>query len=152
MLIRWKEESDPAGRARVVAKLVADGARHVVVEHGIVVVNGEITSRTSREAFAREPAVASVTELSPSDEIDACRDQIDSIDAALVKLLDERIAVALAIGRAKRTAGIATRVPEREALVLRRVAALARDPAVVRAFEAIVDVTRKAQDFVDDAA
>ena len=50
----------------------------------------------------------------PASGIDACRARIDAIDAALVKLLDERISVALTIGRAKRSAGIATHAPERE--------------------------------------
>jgi chorismate mutase len=84
-------------------------------------------------------------------EIAACRTQIDAIDEALVKLLDERIAIALTIGRAKRTAGLATRVPEREAMVLRRVAELAQQPSIVRAFATIVEVTREAQN-IDDAA
>jgi 3-deoxy-7-phosphoheptulonate synthase len=88
----------------------------------------------------------------PRTGIDECRARIDAIDTALVKLLDERIAIALEIGRAKRSAGIATHVPEREAVVLRRVAELAHDPAIVRAFEAIVHITRDAQDHVDDAA
>lgn len=86
--------------------------------------------------------------------IEACRDRIDALDEALVKLLDERIALALEIGRAKRRAGIATHAPEREAVVLRRVAevaALAHDPrAIVRAFEAIVQETRTAEE--DDRA
>jgi len=88
--------------------------------------------------------------------IEACRGRIDALDEALVKLLDERIALALAIGRAKRQAGLATHAPDREAVVLRRVAeaaALGHDPgAIVRAFEAIVHETRTAQQREDNRA
>jgi chorismate mutase len=87
------------------------------------------------------------------DTIDACRERIDAIDAALVKLLDERIVIALEVGRAKRAIGLDTHAPEREAVVLKRVAELAHEPAaIVRAFEAIVGATRSAQDYIDDAA
>jgi 3-deoxy-7-phosphoheptulonate synthase len=86
------------------------------------------------------------------ETIAASRERIDAIDVALVKLLDERINIALEIGRAKRAMGRATHVPEREALVLQRVAELAHDPAIVEAFAAIVNATRSAQEHFDDAA
>lgn len=81
--------------------------------------------------------------------IEGCRARIDAIDEALVRLLDQRIGLALRIGDEKRRRGEPTRVPERERVVLRRVAevaAKAHDPeAIARAFESIVHETREAE-------
>lgn len=107
----------------------------------------ELMRAVSAEAPLHDRYVARPT------TIDACRERIDAIDEALVKLLDERIALALEIGRAKRAAGLAAHAPEREAVVLRNVAELAQDKAaIVRAFEAIVHATRTAEQREDDRA
>lgn len=57
----------------------------------------------------------------------ALRRELEQLDAELVRLLAERERLARAIGAAKRAAGIPTLDPAREAAVVRRAAALARD-------------------------
>ncbi len=112
----------------------------------------ELMGAIATEAPLHGRYVAAPRGVTDEETITANRDRIDAIDAALVKLLDERIAIALEIGRAKRAIGHATHAPEREAVVLQRVAELSREPSIVRAFAAIVDATRTAQQHVDDAA
>ena len=79
----------------------------------------------------------------------ACRDRIDLIDAALVKLLNERTLLALRVATIKRATGQPVRAPEREAAVLDHVRGASHGPldgeAVIRLFEAILAETRAAQ-------
>ena len=77
------------------------------------------------------------------------RARVDQLDEALVRLLNERSACALEIGRLKRELGLAVYQPEREAEVLRRVKQAARDAggpltpeAMARLFERIIDEAR----------
>jgi chorismate mutase / prephenate dehydratase len=69
------------------------------------------------------------------------------VSAALIRLLDERARVALAIGRVKSAFGREVRVPAREAQVLRQVRAASADGplgagAAERLFLAILDEMR----------
>ncbi|HUG52220.1 MAG TPA: bifunctional 3-deoxy-7-phosphoheptulonate synthase/chorismate mutase [Vicinamibacteria bacterium] len=92
------------------------------------------------------PAPAAVAVETP---LGACRDRIDSIDAALVKLLNERTLLALRVATIKRASGHPARAPEREAAVLDHVRKESYGPldgeAVSRLFVAILAETRAAQ-------
>jgi chorismate mutase len=77
------------------------------------------------------------------------RARMDDIDEAIVRLLNQRAACAVAIGRLKKRQGIALYQPERERYVIERVRALTAEiggslgPAAVgRLFERIIDEAR----------
>lgn len=75
------------------------------------------------------------------------RARIDELDRQIVRLLGERAAVGMAIGHAKASAGrLAMRDAEREAEVLRRVAAAndgpISEPALRALYQQIIDLTR----------
>jgi chorismate mutase-like protein len=81
--------------------------------------------------------------------IEALRQRVDEIDAQLVRLLNERAACALAIGRLKKEAGVAMYQPDRESEVLRHVRLLTLEAggplgadAIARLFERIIDEAR----------
>jgi 3-deoxy-7-phosphoheptulonate synthase len=79
----------------------------------------------------------------------AYRDRIDSIDEAIVDLLNERAELALRLGRIKGAMGAPVHAPDREAAVIEHVTAVADGPldasAVERLFRAIIAETRAAQ-------
>jgi len=84
------------------------------------------------------------------DEVAALRDRIEAVDRAIVERIAERVRLAEAIGRAKREAGLPTLDPGREAAVIRRATAMARDEGMeaedVRdVFWHIVGLCRRAQ-------
>lgn len=56
-----------------------------------------------------------------------CRQEIESLDRELIGLLARRVAVSKQIGSAKRSAGLPTLDPAREAEVIRRAAGMARE-------------------------
>jgi chorismate mutase / prephenate dehydratase len=60
--------------------------------------------------------------------LEKLRKQIDGLDAELVKLLNERIKIALEIGKAKKAQGGEIYVPSREKAVFDRIAALNNGP------------------------
>lgn len=55
------------------------------------------------------------------------RDEIERIDRALIDLIAERVRLARRVGTVKRNAGLPTLDPPREAAVVRRAGALARE-------------------------
>ena len=78
------------------------------------------------------------------------RVEIEQIDASMVGLMARRVELARQTGTLKRAAGTFTLDPEREAAVIRRAAALARQAAIdeeaVRAvFWQIIGMARRAQ-------
>ena len=77
------------------------------------------------------------------------RAKIDSIDARLVALLNQRAALAQEIGRAKEAVGLATYEPKREEDVYRNVHAANSGPlsgdALKHIFERIIDEMRSIQ-------
>jgi chorismate mutase len=82
--------------------------------------------------------------------IDDLRHRIDELDEQLVRLLNERAACALAIGRIKQQVGIDIYQPSREAEVLRHVQACTTamggplsPGALARLFERIIDEARR---------
>jgi len=69
--------------------------------------------------------------------LDELRKRIDSIDARLVALLNERTRLAVEVGRLKRLAGADFYTPHREEAVLRQVLARTRGPLTEEAVRAI---------------
>ncbi|MCX8103121.1 MAG: chorismate mutase [Candidatus Bipolaricaulota bacterium] len=78
------------------------------------------------------------------------RQQIDEIDERLLELLNERAALALQIGRAKRARGLPIYSQEREAQILQRLCALNRGPldeqAIRQIFSQIFAESRRLQE------
>jgi chorismate mutase len=86
-----------------------------------------------------------------TSELVECREAIEEIDRRIVALLAERINVARRTGALKRVAGQPILDPKREAEVIRRAVATAREQAVptepVREiFWHIVGMSRRAQE------
>jgi chorismate mutase len=79
--------------------------------------------------------------------IDRLRENIDSVDTVLVKLLNQRARWALEIGDVKKGARLPIYQPDREAKVLAHAQAANRGPlpedAVRRLFERIIDENRR---------
>jgi chorismate mutase-like protein len=79
--------------------------------------------------------------------IEELRRRIDALDAELVRLLNDRAACALEIGRIKRAEGLEIYQPEREREVLQHARALSHGPlppdAITRLFERIIDEARR---------
>jgi chorismate mutase len=83
-------------------------------------------------------------------ELDAVRAEIERVDEAIVFLIDERLRLARRIGDLKRTAGLRVLDPSREAAVVRRAGALARDrglddEAIREVFWRLIEMARTAQ-------
>jgi chorismate mutase len=79
-------------------------------------------------------------------ELDELRRAIDSIDARLLELIEERIRLVLEVGAHKKRRGIAVYDPDRERRLLERLTALAKPPlepdTVRRIFERLIDESR----------
>jgi chorismate mutase len=89
--------------------------------------------------------------------IEELRKRIDAIDEQLVRLLNDRVACAVEVGRLKHEAGLPIYQPEREAQVFNKVrgsAATLAGPltsdAVVRIFERVIDEARRAERVASD--
>jgi chorismate mutase len=83
-------------------------------------------------------------------ELAAMRAEIERVDEAIVFLIDERLRLARRVGELKRTAGLRVLDPSREAAVVRRAGALARDrglddEAVREVFWRLIEMARSAQ-------
>ncbi len=83
-------------------------------------------------------------------ELEALRAEIGRVDEAIVSLIDERLRLARRVGELKRTVGMGVLDPSREAAVVRRAGALARerglDDEVVRdVFWRLIEMSRTAQ-------
>ena len=90
------------------------------------------------------PAAASTVEL------EAIRAEIERVDEAIVFLIDERLRLARRVGELKRSVGLGILDPSREAAVVRRAGALARergldDEAVRDVFWRLIEMSRTAQ-------
>ena len=89
-------------------------------------------------------------------EIDRLRQNIDSVDEVLVKLLNQRAKWALEIGRVKKAAGIAIYQPDREAKVVAHVVGANRGPlaaaAIQRLFERVIDESRRLERIAEPEA
>jgi chorismate mutase len=83
-------------------------------------------------------------------ELEALRAEIGRVDEAIVFLIDERLRLARRVGDLKRTAGLRVLDPGREAAVVRRAGALARDrglddEAIREVFWRLIEMARSAQ-------
>jgi chorismate mutase len=83
-------------------------------------------------------------------ELEAIRSEIERVDEAIVFLIDERLRLARRVGELKRVVGMGVLDPSREATVVRRAAALARergldDEAVRDVFWRLIEMARTAQ-------
>ncbi len=80
------------------------------------------------------------------DDLRPWRDRIDTIDVAVLNLLNERSRCANMIGSIKKSVGLPVYVPSRETAVIENVMSANRGPlsdtAVRRLFERIIDETR----------
>lgn len=70
------------------------------------------------------------TRDSAIDALSRCRQQIEAVDRELVQLLAKRVGLSKEIGATKKVAGLPTLDPAREAEVIRRAAAMARDAGI----------------------
>ena len=61
------------------------------------------------------------------ERLDQLREAIEALDADLVRLMEKRRALVVEVGRVKKGLGLPVMYPTREAAVVRRAAALARD-------------------------
>lgn len=84
------------------------------------------------------------------EELTRLRDQIERVDRDLVALISTRVALGRLVGTAKRAAGLPLLDPAREAAVVRRAGALAReagleDEDVRYIFWHLIGLSRRAQ-------
>jgi chorismate mutase len=93
------------------------------------------------------PGAASPAAPTPESLIARLRQNIDTVDEVLVKLLNQRAKWAQEIGVVKKGAGIAIYQPDREARVVAHVVGANRGPleaaAIQRLFERIIDESRR---------
>ncbi len=87
---------------------------------------------------------------SAPEELLRVRGEIERIDRALIGLVAERVRLAREVGSAKRAAGLPTLDPAREAAVVRRAGAIAReagldDEDVRYIFWHLIGLSRRAQ-------
>jgi chorismate mutase len=73
-----------------------------------------------RDAAPRVPATEAETDIPAADEIDAMREEIDRLDADILRLIKRRSEVSQRIGRARMAAGGPRIVYNREMAVLAR--------------------------------
>jgi chorismate mutase len=83
-------------------------------------------------------------------ELEAVRAEIERVDEAIVFLIDQRLRLARRVGELKRAAGLRVLDPGREAAVVRRAGALARDrglddEAIREVFWRLIEMARTAQ-------
>jgi chorismate mutase len=71
--------------------------------------------------------MSEITPDSVATELHGIRDEIERIDRALIDLIAERVRLARRVGAVKHAAGLPTLDPPREAAVVRRAGALARE-------------------------
>lgn len=85
--------------------------------------------------------------MNDPDEVDRHRKRIDQLDREILRLLNERSRLALAIGRIKRLRGIPIYDPQREASIVRSALEANEGPleeaAIRRLFERILDESRR---------
>jgi chorismate mutase len=79
-------------------------------------------------------------------DIDEIRQEIDRLDRELLRIFNERAALALAIGEIKKEKGLPVYDPQREKLIFERMKAAnpgpLEDSAIVRLFERVIDESR----------
>ena len=76
---------------------------------------------------AEAPPAAATEKPAAADELVRIRDEIIAVDRAIVELIAQRVALAREVGPVKRALGMPTLDPPREAAIVRRASALARE-------------------------
>jgi chorismate mutase len=80
-------------------------------------------------------------------DIDHIRKEIDRLDNELLRIFNERAALALQIGEIKKQRGLAVYDPDREKRIFDRMQAAnpgpLEDNAIVRLFERVIDESRR---------
>jgi chorismate mutase / prephenate dehydrogenase len=94
--------------------------------------------------------VSNETSERGSDQLNWLRSEIERIDRSIIQLIDERVHLALRVGEVKRAAGLPTLDPPREAAIVRRAGALAReagldDEPIRDIFWRLIRLSRQAQ-------
>lgn len=88
------------------------------------------------------------------NKIAECRQEIDQIDQELLRLINNRVAVGLEIGKVKKANGWPVYVPEREAEVLEKLRKNNPGPlggdAVTRIFQEIIQHTKNIETDISD--
>ncbi len=79
-------------------------------------------------------------------DIENIRDRINRLDDELLRIFNERAALALEIGKIKKKAGTPIYDPRREKLIFQRMQGQNRGPldnaAIIRLFERVIDESR----------
>jgi chorismate mutase len=79
-------------------------------------------------------------------DIDHIREEIDRLDRELLRIFNERAALALAIGEIKKEKGLPVYDPKREKRIFDRMKAAnpgpLEDSAIIRLFERVIDESR----------
>jgi len=87
-------------------------------------------------------------------ELDRLRQNIDSVDEVLVKLLNQRAKWAIEVGRVKKAAGLPIYQPDREAKVVAHVVGANRGPleadAIRRLFERVIAESRRLERIAEE--
>jgi chorismate mutase len=99
-------------------------------------------------------AAATNREAAPEQQLAELRERIAEVDREIVRLIAERMEIAREGGRLKRSAGLPTLDPTREAAVVRRAGELAReagldDETVRDVFWRLIGLCRRAQTEAD---
>lgn len=93
--------------------------------------------RPNGAALLKRPAVTGKRAAELAASLDDLRSRIDSLDAALVDLLNQRAEQVVEVGKIKRELGIPIYAPHREAEVLNKVQALNAGPLPARTIESV---------------
>lgn len=96
------------------------------------------------------------TKAGTEEQLAAYRQQIDSLDQAIVKLIEERARVVEKVGQLKREAHLPVTVPSREQQVIEKAQELARggplpSAAVGRIYQKLIEEMRDWEAKVDSA-
>jgi chorismate mutase-like protein len=91
------------------------------------------------------------------EQIEACRQQIDSLDQRIVELIQQRAQVVEEVGKLKRQANLPIAVPGREQQVIEKAKNLARsgplpEEAVGRIYQKLVEEMRDWESKLDSTA
>ena len=97
------------------------------------------------------------TAAGPQDRLEACRQEIDSIDQRIVELIQQRAQVVKEVGVIKREAHLPVRVASREQQVIEKAQELAKGgplpaDAVGRIYQKVVEEMRNWEATLDEAA
>ena len=100
--------------------------------------------------LAEDAPAAQAPVPSPADELVRIRDEIERVDRGIVELIARRAALAREVGAVKQALGMPTLDPPREAAVVRRASALAREAGLAEedvryVFWHLVGLSRRVQ-------